>query len=162
MKADGYQPKTVGWCESVSLPDLGVPCIDGKIETGTQASTLYTSFIEHYRREGELWVRFCIDPLPEKEGFRFVCQAPVKSTKAVVSTENHEESFFLIETTVKLGGLRTSLDLVLKTQGSVKCSIQLGRNVLQDLNLQVDPSNSYLFGDPPEKHYERPVATLPS
>lgn len=150
----------VGWTESVSLPDLGVPCVEGKIDTRASTSILYTSFVECYRREGELWVRFSIDPLPENESLRFVCQTPVKSSKTFAD-ENHQEAFFVIETTVKLGGLYARLDLVLKTQGSVNGLMQLGRDVLRDLNLQVDPGSAYLFSEPPEQHYERPAAESP-
>ena len=150
-----HQVNVAGWREWVSLPDLGVPCIEAKIDTGARVSTLHTTFIEHCRREGELWVRFSVDPFPDKEHLRVICQAPVKSTRVLQVSDNHEESFFVIESTIKIGDLHTRLDLVLKSQGSMKHVMHLGRNVLQDLNIQVDPNRSYLFGELPEKDYEQ-------
>lgn len=148
------QVNVAGWREWVSLSDLGVPCIEAKIDTGAKASTLHTSFIEHYRKEGELWVRFGVNPLPDNEHLRIICLAPVKSTRILQVSDTHEESLFVIESTIKIGNLHTRLDLVLKSQGSMKHVMHVGRNVLQALNIQVDPKNSYLFGELPEKYFE--------
>lgn len=149
-----HQVNVAGWREWVSLPTLGVACVEAKIDTGAQDSTLHTSFIEHYRREGELWVRFSVEPFPDDENLRVICLAPVKSTRVLKVSDTHEESFFVIESTVKIGNLHTRLDLVLKSQGSIKHVMHLGRNVLQYLNIHVDPKDSYLFGELPAKYSE--------
>ena len=148
------QVNVTGWREWVSLTELGVPCIEAKMDTGTKSSTLHISFVEHYRKEGELWVRFGVNPFPDKEHMRVICLAPVNSTRVLQVSDTHEESFFVIESTIKIGALHTRLDLVLKSQGSMKHVMHLGRNILQALNIQVDPKNSYLFGELPEKKIE--------
>ena len=151
---DLQQVNVAGWREWVSLPDLGVPYVEAKIDTGSNASSLHTSFIEHYRREGELWVRFSLEPFPDNEHLRVICLAPVKDTVIIQVSDNHEESFFVIESTIKIGDLGTRLDFVLNSNGNMKHVMHLGRNVLKDLNIQVDPKNSYLFGELPENYYE--------
>lgn len=143
-----------GWREWLALPDIGIPSIEAKIDTGTKISTLHTSFIEHYRRDGELWVRFGVNPLSQREDVRIVCQAPVKNTRNVNISENLEETLFVIESSVKLGGLQTQLDLVLKNQSDMKFIMHLGRNALQNLNVQVDPNSSFLFGDSLKAQYD--------
>ena len=61
------QVTTLAWRGMVELPDIGVPNIEAKIDTATDVSVLHTSFIEHYRRESVLWVRFCVNPFADNE-----------------------------------------------------------------------------------------------
>lgn len=150
-----HQVNVAGWREWVALPDIGIPSIEAKIDTGSKISTLHASFIEHYRRDGELWVRFGVNPLPDEEGKRLVCQAPVKRTEIIHVSDSCEDSLFMIEATLNVGTLQTPLDLVLKSQGNMKYMLHLGRNALQDLNIHVDPKSSYLFGDSLKEHYEQ-------
>lgn len=152
---DSDQPTITGWREWISLPDIGVPNIQAKIDTGSETSILHTPFIEHYRRDNELWVRFCLNPFGDEECSRVVCQAPVKTTKTIQASENHNEPFFVIETLIKIGGLQTHQDIVLKNQKDKEYMMHLGRNVLQALNIQVDPNCSYELGDYSEEDYRK-------
>lgn len=149
------QAAVAGWRECVALPNIGVPGVDTKIDTGTSTCVLYTSFIEHYRRDNELWVRFCVNPLVEEKGFRVVCQAPVKSTQVLETSDNQNESLFVIETDIEIGGLRTRQDIILKAQQGKKYMMHLGRSALQSLNIMIDPNSSYLFGDTSKDHYKQ-------
>lgn len=136
-----------GWREWVELPDIGIPHLETMIDTGTDITVLYASFIEHYRRDNDLWVRFSVNTLVGEECSRVVCQAPVKSTEIHYGSGNQNESFFVIEATIQIGKLQTQQDLVLKKQNGNQYIMRLGRNALQDLNLQVDPCSSYVHGD---------------
>lgn len=143
--SDSCHTTTAGWREWVELPDIGVPKVAAKIDTATEASVLYTSFVEHCRRDNDLWVRFCVNFLAGEEQTRVVCQAPVKRTETIQSSENHNESLFVIEATITLGNLQTQQDIVIKNQNGKKHIMHLGRKVLQDLNIQVDPKSSFLL-----------------
>ena len=136
-----------GWREWVELPDIGIPHLETMIDTGTDITVLYASFVEHYRRDNDLWVRFCVNTLVGEECSSAICQAPVKSTEIHYSTGNQNESFFVIEATIKIGGMQTKQDIVLKKQNGNQFIMRLGRKALQDLNLQVDPGSSYVHGD---------------
>ena len=142
---------TAGWREWVELPDIGVPRMVAKIDTGTEASILYTSFIEHCRRDNNLWVRFCVNFLAEDEQARVVCQAPVKRVETIQSSENHNESVFVIEATINIGNLQTQQDIVLKNQNGKKYIMHLGRSALQDLNILIDPNSSYVLNNQGEQ-----------
>jgi hypothetical protein len=152
MKNSG-QVTISGWREWVELPDLGVSSIDTKMDTGMKDSVLHTSFIEHYRRDNDLWVRFGVNILTGEDCHRVVCQAPIKTTKVIPASDNHDEPFFVIETEVKIGNLQTRQDIILKNQGNKKHVMHLGRSALQTLNIQVD--SNYLFalvGNPNKGH----------
>ncbi|NIQ01970.1 MAG: ATP-dependent zinc protease, partial [Nitrospinaceae bacterium] len=63
---DGQDVKVSGWKEWLALPEIGIPGIEASIDTSSEVSTLQASFVEHYRRDGELWVRFGVNPLSQR------------------------------------------------------------------------------------------------
>ncbi|MEI9900147.1 MAG: RimK/LysX family protein [Hyphomicrobium sp.] len=54
----------VGWQEWVALPDLGLPAIKAKIDTGAKTSSLHTHSIEPFCGARRLRVRFWVRPNP--------------------------------------------------------------------------------------------------
>ena len=44
---------TIGWQEIISLPQLGIPAIEVKIDTGAKTSSLHAENIEFFNDEGE-------------------------------------------------------------------------------------------------------------
>ena len=49
---------TIGWRESVVLPDLSVKAIKAKIDTGARTSALHAYELELYRERGAQMARF--------------------------------------------------------------------------------------------------------
>jgi len=141
------QKSVSGWREWLTLPDLNIRHIEVKVDTGTRTSVLHTSFIEPIHRQGKLWVRFGIHPLPERSDLRMVGFEPVVDRRMIKDAEGVDEICFVVETTVLLGGLSKTIELTLTKKDAKKFRMVLGRTALQKLDLLVDPNSTYLLGE---------------
>jgi len=136
----------LGWREWVTLPDLGIPGIKVKIDTGARTSSLHAYFVEPYH-EGEVeMVRFGVHPLPGREDIELTCRSPIKERRLVTDSGGHKEERFVIETTIQLGDHLRKIELTLTNRDSMKFRMLLGRRALQDLGLLVNSDRSYLIG----------------
>ncbi len=53
----------VRWREWLGLPDLGIPKIKVKIDTGAHSSALHAFDVQQFRRHGKSMLRFRVHPL---------------------------------------------------------------------------------------------------
>ena len=53
-------PIVLGWCETLALPDLSIPAIEAKIDTGARSSSLHVDSQQGFTRDGRDWVRFAL------------------------------------------------------------------------------------------------------
>jgi len=146
--ADSQKAATAGWCEWLALPDFNIREIEAKIDTGTETSVLHASSIDPMRQHGALWLRFGIEPLPDRTDIRAIGFAPVKERRLIKDAEGYDEICFVIETTACLGEHCQTIELAITNRDAMKFRMVLGRSALQSLNVLVDPNNRYLFGQP--------------
>ncbi len=146
----------IGWREWLSLPELGIPGIKAKVDTGARTSSLHAYFVEPYQ-EGEIeMVRFGVHPLPGREDIELICQAPVKECRLVTDSGGHKEERYVIDTSMQLGSHLLQIELTLTNRDTMKFRMLLGRRALQELGLLVDSDRSYLIGKSLKKKYLLP------
>ncbi len=148
MKRRSHPSIIVGWREWVALPDLGLPAVKAKVDTGAKTSSLHAFDIETFR-EGECErVRFGVHPLQENEQLTVWATADVVDERSVMSSSGHEELRVVICTPLRLGDLTWPVEVTLTDRRSMRLRMLLGREAL-DGRLLVDASVSYLHGHMP-------------
>lgn len=53
----------IGCDEWFSLPELGIPAIKARIDSGAKTSAIHAYNIQTYRKDNALWVNFEVHPL---------------------------------------------------------------------------------------------------
>ena len=135
----------LGWREWLGFPELGIPQIKAKVDTGARTSCLHAFFVEPFEREGDTWVRFGIHPRQGNTSEEIVCEAKVKDQRTVRDSGGHEEVRYVIETVVTIGKTPHSVEVTLTDRDSMKFRALLGRTAIRGHYL-VDSGRSYVQG----------------
>jgi hypothetical protein len=144
-----HQPSIiVGWREWVALPDLGLPAVKAKVDTGAKTSSLHAFDLETFREGGRERVRFGVHPLQDNERLTVWAEADVVDERHVTSSSGHEELRVVIRTPLRLGDLTWPVEITLTDRRSMRLRMLLGREAL-DGQLLVDASTSFLHGRRP-------------
>ncbi len=144
----------VGWREWLTLPDLGIPAIKAKIDTGARTSALHTHDYEFFRRGGKEMIRFHLHPLRRTDRIELTCEAEVLDRRRVKDSGGHPEIRPFISTTVRIGEFEWPIELSMTNRESMKFRMLVGRQALAGYFL-VDSVKSYLLGGNLAKTYRR-------
>ena len=104
---------TVGWREWVSLPDIGLPLIKAKVDTGARTSALHAFELHTFDKNGVPYVSFMIHPLQERSDIVQVCEAEIKDTRWVRDSGGHKEKRYVIVTMLEIGEFKQAIELTL-------------------------------------------------
>lgn len=143
-QTDG-QKTVIGWREWVALPDLDIPHIKAKVDTGAKTSALHAFYVEPFERAGKPWVRFGVHPLQSSLGQVIDCEAPVKDVRRVTDSGGHAEMRPVIETTMMVQGEMRVIELTLTDRETMMFRMLLGRSALKR-RFVVDSGKSFLLG----------------
>lgn len=130
------------WC---ALPDIHLPAIKARIDSGARTSALHAENIHIYKTRGEKWVRFDINPLQKDRRVVVHCRARLVEERDVKSSSGHTERRPVIETALKLGDVQQTIQLTLTNRDSMGYRMLLGREAMQGRML-IDPEKSFLQG----------------
>lgn len=138
----------IGWREWVALPELGLPAVKAKVDTGARTSALHAFYVERFRRRSDDYVRFGVHPLQRRTDLVVHCTAPLRDVRQVTDSGGHRERRHLIRTLVRLANLQWTIDLTLTDRDTMIFRMLLGRTAMED-RLMIDPSASFLHGRAP-------------
>ena len=145
-----YGPIVLGWREWLALPELGLPALKAKVDTGAKTSALHAFYVERFRRSRKDFVRFDIHPLQQCSDLVLTCTAELIDQRQVSDSGGHRESRYVIRTLVQLGEREWPIEITLTNRDTMLFRMLLGRSALQE-GLLVDASASYLLGKQPAR-----------
>jgi len=136
----------VGWREWVSLPQLGLPAIKAKIDTGARTSAIHAFDIEPIKKnDGQDWLAFSVQPVQRDVNITCRCEARLIDVRRVTDSGGHAADRYFIETELQIGTHTRTIEMTLSQRTDMLFRMLLGRTAMVP-GIQVDPSLSFTLG----------------
>ncbi len=153
MKKKKTQPAAIiGWKEWIRLPELDIPAVKAKIDTGARTSSMHTFSLEEFEANGRRMVRFGIHPLQRRRDIERFCEAPVLEERRVKNSGGHIERRYVIQTTAVIGDISWPIHITLTNRDPMLFRMLLGRKAVENRFL-INPGRAYLTGRSLAKAY---------
>lgn len=131
------------WC---SLPQLNIPAIKARIDSGAKTSALHAVNIVPFKKEGQLWVSYEVHPIQNDGKTTIHCESPVIDRRSIKSTSGISEMRYVIKSTLAIAESTWDIEITLTNRDSMGYRMLLGRQAMGGKML-VDPESSFLLGD---------------
>ncbi|ABQ05609.1 MULTISPECIES: 30S ribosomal protein S6--L-glutamate ligase [Flavobacterium] len=132
------------WC---SFPELGIPTIKARVDSGAKTSAMHAINIAPFIKNDANWVKFDINPIQNNIKTIIHCEAPLVDKRIVKSSSGYREHRYVIQTHLKIGDAKWPIEMTLTNRDSMGFRMLLGREAMSGRVL-VDPEQKYLLGQP--------------
>lgn len=132
------------WC---SFPDLDIPFIKARVDSGAKTSAIHATNIISFSRNSEDWVKFDVNPLQNNSKLVRHCEARLIDKRIVKSSSGYREQRYVIKTDLKINEDVFSIEMTLTNRDSMGFRMLLGREAMTG-KMIVDPEEKYLLGQP--------------
>jgi ribosomal protein S6--L-glutamate ligase len=130
------------WCQ---LPQLGIPAVKVRVDSGARTSALHAFNIKASKRAGIPWVSFDVHPLQRSRTVSLHCEAPIVDRRMVKNTSGASEKRYVIKVPMRMGEHIWEIELTLTNRDSMGYRMLLGREAMSN-RILVDPSASMSLG----------------
>ena len=137
----------LGWREWAALPELGIPRIKCKVDTGARSSALHAFYLEPFKSRGKHRIRFGIHPFQRRTDRECICTADVLDQRIVTDSGGHRENRYVIVSTIVVGDEGWPVEITLTDRDTMRFRMLLGRTAIKN-KFVVNPASSYLAGKP--------------
>ena len=131
----------VGWREWVALPDLGLPRLRAKVDTGARSSALHVERQWRFVDGGAPWVGFAL--LPRRHAGEADAAAAIVDERMVTDSGGHRTLRVFVRTKLRLAGIEREIEINLADRCGMRFPLLLARTALADAFV-VDPAGSFL------------------
>lgn len=142
------QKVILGSEEWFSFPELAIPAIKARIDSGAKTSALHAVNIAPFQKDNENWVKFDINPIQNDLKTVIHCQAPLVDKRVVKSSSGFREQRFVIRTILDTGATSWPIEMTLTNRDSMGFRMLLGREAMSGRVL-VDPEQKYALRSQP-------------
>ena len=143
MSEPTHSNTLAGWREWVQLPDVGVPWIKAKLDTGAQTSSIHAYDVEAFDRDGTAWVKFRIRPWQRSDADEVEVERPVHDVRRVRSSSGHVQERFVVLMPLVLVGFEVTAEVTLSNRDAMGFRMLIGREALSR-GFVVDSARSFL------------------
>ena len=135
----------VGNAEWCALPELKIPAIRARVDSGAKTSSIHAFNIEHFERDDKAWLRFEVHPLKKDNETVVMCEAELVDRREVKSSNGTTEKRFVVKTPFSINDQTWDIELTLTNRDSMGFRMLLGREAMQD-RILIDPATKSIFG----------------
>jgi hypothetical protein len=129
----------------VAFPEIDVPAIKAKVDTGARTSALHAHRLRVSKDEST--ARFEVHPVQRKKTPAIPVELPIAGFRRIRSSNGQQQRRPVVLTQVEAGGERWEIEVTLTSRDAMGFRLLLGRSAIAG-RFVVDVSKSYLLGRP--------------
>jgi ribosomal protein S6--L-glutamate ligase len=137
------EPFVLGWREWVALPQLGLPALKAKVDTGAKTSALHAFSIEPFGPIDTPRVRFGVHPVDYHDEIEVWCTAKIVDRRQVRSSNGQVEQRYIVHTPIRIGGREWPVEISLSNRHTMAHRMLLGRTALEPQSATIQPWSEY-------------------